>query len=322
MNIDDFTDNALRISGLTTIKQRDEYKRKIDVLEERLRNGFDDLDFQLGEAEFLHLWLWSKNQNRFPTKFSESEVREYSSLPHIIQKDFENSVGHVGICAGLASEYIILAQRLGKKVRPVHLRGISDSHVYLKVGSNSPSVFINPVNMGGYDCDVLPNARRKSRIISMEELLGLLLANNSVADINENEYQNAMKNIRRAKSFYDNAPEIRFNEARIHFKLGDLDKSEKSLSELPENCSDDPKLLFLQGEIEYQKGNHRIAANIFRDVASYWSDQAQSAVRYIGISLDRMGYSSEAIHYLKQALDLNPEDGHARREFYKIMRKP
>ena len=322
MNIDEFIDSALKISGLNTKKARDEYTKKIDVLESRLKDNFDELDFDFDELQFLHMWLWSKNQNRFPSEFSESDVKEYSSISDIIEKDFNNSNESVGICVGLASEYIILAERLGRRVKPIHLRGISDSHVYLKSGSNGSSIFINPIVMTGYNCDVTPDARKKSRIISKEELLGLLLNNDSVANAYEKNYEAALTKLKKAKLFYSDAPEIIFNEARINFKTKNIEKSEAILSKLPSYCIDDPKVMFLKGEIEYEKENYKDAANLFRDVALCKSEQAQKAIRYIGTSLDKMGHSSEAIHYLKQALDLNPEDGSTRKEFYRVMRKP
>lgn len=323
MNVDEFTDEALKLSGLRGVKQRDAYLRKIDTLEERITENLTRAD--LGGTSLLqnlHLWLWASNQSRFPQTYSDANVSEYSSISHIIDKELYQSKEPIGICAGLVAEYIILSERFAIPVEPIHLQGISDSHVYLRSFELGLPIFINPVHHSGYRCNVETEALKRSKIISHDELLGLLFNNVAVTHSYYHNYTRALQKIQNALRYYSSAPEILFNKAHVQLKQGAIHKAESALHKLPEFYHRDSRVLFLEGELEFAKGNYKGAARIFYDVALHKDNQHSSALRNVGMSLNRMGHTGEAIQFLKTALDLNPNDGKARREFYTAMRKP
>jgi hypothetical protein len=323
MDVDEFTEEALKLSGLRGVRQRDRYFKKLDILTGTIDDVLSEVEVGQGSSlHNLHLWLWTKNKTRFPSSYTDAEVSMYSSIAHIIDKEITSEKKPIGICAGLVAEYVVLADRLGIPVKPVHLQGISDSHVYLQSLEHVIPQYVNTVHRSGYNCDVEFEAAERSRIISNEQLLALLMNNFALTESHYGNYSGALRKIQQALQIYEDAPEIQFNKAFIQLKQGHVDQAERSLNKLSQQYRSASRVAFMEGEIALARNEYETAAHIFHDVARQGDDQRLSAIRNIGISLDRMGYTGEAIHFLKEALDLNPEDGKARREFYKAMRSP
>jgi tetratricopeptide (TPR) repeat protein len=136
---------ALIASGAKNSKDLDSYLAKINALHQQLKAEIPARgEFQ--KARALFDWLWTKKPDRY-------QYQGNSRLTDILDALLSPKIEKVGTCLGLTVLYHVLAQRLGLKVKAVHVEDAfgQGPHVFSVLYTGQGTIDIEHILPNGFD---------------------------------------------------------------------------------------------------------------------------------------------------------------------------
>ena len=136
---------ALIASGVVNSVDLDNYLAKLNTLYQQVVAEIP-AGSELTKAGALFDWLWHKKPNR-------SERKGSYKLTEVLDAQLDPKIEKVGNCLGLTVLYHMLAQRLGLKVKAVHVEDAfgQGPHVFSILYTSSGTVDIEHILPNGFD---------------------------------------------------------------------------------------------------------------------------------------------------------------------------
>ncbi len=276
----------------------------------------------------VHDTLWEINPERGYLGNDNKRARELSSLSSIVEKDISylknddgeinhSTYGPVGNCLGLSMEMVAIAAMRGIEATPLHLRGISESHMGVVIGAER--TYVDPTLEGGYDIDISRGAMSKAVPVNNKQVASLYKNNVATTIISEGRYEEAHDILSEGIKDYPESPELSYTMARCLSYMGEDDDAEGLLESLKDGYSHDPALHYKIADIRLNKDMYHESANMFAAIISAYPFFLPAYTK-IAESLEGLSREEEAIPYLMAAMDIEPSYNPARKKFYEIMR--
>jgi tetratricopeptide (TPR) repeat protein len=136
---------ALIASGVVNSVDLDNYLAKLNTLHQQVAAEIP-AGSELTKAGALFDWLWHKKPNR-------SERKGSYKVTEVLDAQLDPKIEKVGNCLGLTVLYHVLAQRLGLKVKAVHVEDAfgQGPHVFSILYTGQCTVDIEHILPNGFD---------------------------------------------------------------------------------------------------------------------------------------------------------------------------